>query len=117
MTSVSPFEKRAVGARDGEVNQIFMQTITDAGYFTDEYIAELNRLMESEWLTYDKFLSVYNKIEANYKDLAVPTYNFKSCDEQSMAFGDNNTQNNMHVDLYMDAIKATCTNAINSFSK
>lgn len=117
MTSVSPFEKRAVGARDGEVNQIFMQTITDAGYFTDEYIAELNRLMESEWLTYDKFLSVYNKIETNYKDLAVPTYNFKSCDEQSMAFGDNNTQNNMHVDLYMDAIKATCTNAINSFSK
>ncbi|MBQ3061797.1 MAG: CotH kinase family protein [Lachnospiraceae bacterium] len=117
MTSVSPFETRAVGAREGDVNQMFMQIVTESGYYVDEYVAELKRLMDSEWLTYDKFLEIYNKIETNYKDNAVPTYNFKSCDEQALAFGDNNTQGNMHVDVYLDTIKNTCASAIIALAK
>lgn len=117
MTSVSPFDTWAVGARDGEVNQMFMQIVTENGFFVDEYVTELKRLMDSEWMTYDKFLTVYNKIETNYKDEAVPNYNFKSCDEQGLAFGDNNSQDNIHIDRYLEAIKTTCTDAITSIGK
>ena len=113
LTNFSPFDPYAAGSRFGApVNPIFMQTVTLSGYYLDEYKAELNKLMDGEWLTYDKFLSYYNKIEGNYKDLAVPTYNFKSLDEQSLAFRDNNINGNMHFDKYVEAIKKTCVNCI-----
>lgn len=108
MTNFSPFSTVAVGARLGSVNEIFMQTVTESGYFVEEYKAELNKLMEGEWLKYDKFQAMNSTFEQLYKEDAIPKYNIKSCNEESMAFGDNNTTNNMHFDRYVEAIMNTC---------
>ena len=112
LTNFSPFSSTAEGAGK-PVNPIFMQTVTESGYFLEEYKAELKRLMDSEWLTYEKFQTMNNVFVSLYSEDAIPDYNFKSCDEQALGFGDNNTHDNMHFDRYIEAIKNTCGGYIN----
>lgn len=73
MTGVKWESARAVGnGGSSQENPLVNYTITRKGLFTEEFRTELDKVADSEWLTYDKFSRIYNIALSNYKDDVVP---------------------------------------------
>lgn len=79
MTGVKWESARAVGnGGSSQENPLVNYTITGNGLFTEEFKTELDKVADSEWLTYDKFSNIYNIALNNYKDDVVPDRTMKN---------------------------------------
>lgn len=110
MTGVKWESERAVGNGGlPQENPLVRYTITRIGFFTEEFKAELDKVADSEWLTYDKFSKIYEIAFNNYKDDTVPgktmynVYNFdyKFNIDKSSGLGSSN--GNASFKDYIDA--------------
>lgn len=110
MTGVKWESERAVGnGGSPQENPLVRYTITRTGFFTEEFKAELDKVADSEWLTYDKFSKIYEIAFNNYKDDTVPdktmhnVYNFdyKFNIDKSSGLGSSN--GNASFKDYIDA--------------
>ncbi len=89
MVSVNPFSTLADGACSKQENPLFIYTVDAGGYYIDEYAKALNQVAESEWLTADKFDSIYNLAYDNYKDDATPDKKFNNAGWHNFKFDNN----------------------------
>ncbi len=109
MTGMSPFSDCAVGnGWDKKVNNIFKNVVVDGSYYQSEYKEELTKLLNSDWLTAEKFNEYAEIIKDNYSNEVIPEYNIKSCDEKALGFASNNRNGNMDIQNYFSKIIAKC---------
>lgn len=66
MTEISPFSKKAESMGINQENPLYLFTVCEGGYYTEEFKEALKRVAESEWLTMDKFTAVYETAYKNY---------------------------------------------------
>ncbi len=90
MVSVNPFSTLADGAVCKQTSPLFIYTVDAGGYYIDEYAAALKEVAKSEWLTTEKFDSIYNIAYDNYKNDTKPDKSFYNTEHHSFQFS--NTQ-------------------------
>lgn len=109
MTSVNPFSTLADGARSGQKNPLFINTVDAGGFYIDEYAESLKQVSQSQWLTTEKFDSVYEIAYNNYKDAAAPDKAFGNAGwhqfkfDNELSSGLTNTNGNSSFKDYIDA--------------
>lgn len=109
MVSVNPFSTLADGNGNEQLNPLFIYTVDEDGYYIDEYTAALKEVAQSEWLTGEKFDSVYETACGNYKEDAKPDKNFYNAGEHRFRFdnqfsaGLGSTWNNASFEEYIEA--------------
>lgn len=87
MTSVSPFSTKASGANSPQKNPLYTNTVDrENGKFLEEYTVALKRVAEGEWLTTEKFDSLYEIARANYAEDTKPEKVFWNAENHSFLF-------------------------------
>ena len=87
MTNVKPLSQRAVGNNGSEQkNPLFKYTVTRTGFYTDEYLKELDRIAQSKWMTMANFTTVYEAAKANYANDTKPDKTMKNAGGYNFTF-------------------------------
>ena len=87
MTSVSPFSTKASGANSPQKNPLYTNTVDrENGKFLEEYTVALKRVAEGEWLTTEKFDSLYEIARANYAEDTKPEKVFWNAENHTFLF-------------------------------
>lgn len=114
MTSSLPFSKMADGNGTQQKNPLYKYSISDSGYFVEQYKAVLDQIANSEWLTEENFKKVYDVVKANCEGFTVPDKEFDNTENDNFFFSMENGSGNMSVKQYFDAILKTYNKAIES---
>ena len=73
MTGVTPFSTKAKGANDWQKNPLYLYTIDrEQGKCLNEFTEALKKVAKSEWLTTEKFNSLFEIAKANYSQYTTP---------------------------------------------
>jgi len=73
MTGVSPFSTKAKGANEMQKNPLIVKTIDrERGMYLKEFEAVLKDVAQSDWLTMDKFETLYYVASGNYSAYTRP---------------------------------------------
>lgn len=110
MTSVSPFSKYAAGANQNQANPIYVKTVDEGGYYVAEFAEVLATVAKSEWLTTEKFNSIYNIAYNNYKNDTKPSKTFNNAGGHDFTFNNTSDGHNMTFKSYITAKMATYNN-------
>lgn len=110
MTETSPFSDRAEGNRTKQSNPLIKKTILENGFLLEEYKSELGKIAASDWMSIDKFNSIYDIAKANYDSVSVPDEKYQNIVQERQIFslegefiyGDDST--NMAVSDYFEGI-------------
>lgn len=101
MTTVSPFSKYAAGANQNQANPLYIKTVDEGGYYVKEYAEVLEQISQSEWLTADKFNSIYTIAYNNYKNDTTPNKAFYNAEGYNFKFSNNSDSHNMTFSQYI----------------
>ena len=110
MTTVNPFSKYASGAGELQTNPLYVKTVDEGGYYVAEFAAVLETISQSEWLTTEKFNSIYEIAYNNYKNDAKPDKDFYNAEGHYISFNNTADGNNMTFESYITAKLATYNN-------
>ena len=87
MTMVSPFSTKAKGANDTQRNPLYVNTVdSEKGQYLEEYTNALKKVAESDWLTTEKFDSLYEIARANYAEDTKPEKVFWNAENHYFLF-------------------------------
>lgn len=114
MTTVNPFSKYAAGANQNQANPIYVKTVDEGGYYVAEFAAVLDVISKSEWLTTEKFDSIYNIAYNNYKNDVKPDKDYYNTGGYNFAFNNAAPGYNMTFRSYVTAKLATYNKYANS---
>lgn len=67
MSSVSPYEQRAVGANENQCNPLYTKTILQKNEVRTAYEEALQTVLASKWMTTEHFNTIYDVVKANYE--------------------------------------------------
>lgn len=67
MTSISPLERKAVGANENQCNPLYTKTILQETEVQTAYLAALQTVMGSPWATTAHFNAIYEVVKSHYE--------------------------------------------------
>ena len=73
MTGVSQYSFYMAASGQRQVNKLYLKTILADTEWKDLYLANIGTVLTSDWVTNEKFVSVYNIVYNNYKDYVKTT--------------------------------------------
>ena len=74
VAEISPFSNKAVGNGGDQVNPLYKRTILNTSTSTRGlYIEALNKILNSEWSSLDKFNSIHNTFKKHYEEFEKTT--------------------------------------------
>lgn len=66
MTESDPYSSKAYGANGNQENKLIVKTITNSGFFKEDFKKMLDAVAESKWMDYNTFVERYRKNHVNY---------------------------------------------------
>ncbi len=72
MTDVNPFSTRAESMGIPQENPLYIHTVNEGGYYTEEFETVLAQVASSKWLTTEYFSKIYETVHAHYGDVTKP---------------------------------------------
>ncbi len=110
MTGVSPFSTKAKGANDWQRSPLYVKTVDrEQGMYVDEFREVLIEVAKSDWLTTEKFNSLYAIAEGNYARYTRPGKTFWNAEWHNFSFdlnrsnGLGSSDGNASFKEYLDA--------------
>lgn len=110
MTGVSPFSTKAMGACEAQRCPLYLKTVDrEQGMYVDEFKSVLKEVVQSEWLTTEKFNSLYEIARENYSRYTRPGKVFWNAQNHSFTFdlnrsnGLSSTDGNASFEEYLEA--------------
>ena len=73
MTGVSQYSFYMAASGQRQVNKLYLKTILADTKWKDLYLANIETVLTSDWVTNEKFVSIYNIVYTNYKDYVKTT--------------------------------------------
>ncbi len=112
MTNVSPYSEMAVGNQSDQSNPLIRRLIFKSGLAFDKYDEYLSDIVQSEWVSYDKFITYYNNYLEKYEDKVKPSAEFNNVDSSRLDFNLNGViisdgDKNMSMEDYLRLIVKT----------
>lgn len=87
MTKVSPYSTKAAGSDRAQKNPLYVATVDkEKGQYIDAYTEALKKIADSNWLTTEKFNSVYEIAKENYAQYTAPGKDFWNADGYHFTF-------------------------------
>ena len=110
LSETSPFEQKAVGNGNNQVNPLYKKTILNSSSFTRSwYIDALNSILNSVWSTNEHFNNIYNIVKTNYESFEKKTINPVTFSLEEPYEG---TAHNMNFKEYLSKKEATINKAL-----
>jgi spore coat protein CotH len=109
-TDVSPYSDISVGTGLAQENPLINLTVTENGFYKDEYTAYLLEISESKWMTVENYQNYYEIARKNYSDEIISSYRYCStwgCNLEFSMNGGEEYNGNMAVGEFMSRIKQT----------
>lgn len=111
MTLDSPFSSTAEGNRSAQANPLFLLSVCQGGFYTEEYTRRLVRLTENPLLSDERFAERYALAAGLYGGETTPDKAFRNAVNYRFAF-DPGSGENLSFSRYLDAKKATLSAAV-----
>ncbi len=72
MTETNPFSGWAYGANDSQRNPLVKKTVSEDGFYVDEFIQALDDVAKSKWMIFNTYDVMFGEIYTKYKDYDMP---------------------------------------------
>lgn len=114
LSEISPFEKKAIGDGNNQVNPLYLKTILNSKSSTrDKYIEALRKVLNSNWVSNEHFDNVYNIVKSHYESFEKESINPVTFSLNETYEGSNH---NMNFKEYISKKIKTINNALSSGS-
>lgn len=112
LSLTSPFEKKAVGNGNEQVNPLYLKTILNSSSSTrTKYIESLKKVLDSVWATNEHFNNIYNLVKNNYETFEKSSINPVVFSLEETYEG---TSHNMSFKEYLSNKTKTINGALNN---
>lgn len=91
MTKSDPYSSKAYGANGNQENKLIVKTITNSGFYKDEYTKMLDAVAQSKWMDYSNFAERYRKNYVHYAGRVGVDIELKNMKEQWLTMSEDDT--------------------------